>query len=170
MEEHRQRLQTCPEDAGLTLELDFISDVFSALATWDFNRSQMLELKMEHLVRNAYEGLVDVFVHLGLVDSEELSLDRQLQMVADRQSGKPSGRIQRFELLNIIHDHRFAKKAGGRAVGQEDQQSHYRRGQAGDWRNHFSPILATAFAERYGDLLIELGYESDHRWWQTADR
>ena len=174
LEEHRQQLQTCSEEAGLTLELDFIEDVFSALATWDLDRPQMMELKMEHLVRNAYEGLLDVFIHLGLVDSEEHSLDLQLQMAADRRSGNSSleshRRIQRFELLNIVHDHRFAKKAGGRSVGQEDQQSHYRRGQAGDWRNHFSDSLAAAFSERYGDLLVRLGYEQDDRWRDTTGR
>ncbi len=174
LEDHRRQLQTCSKEDGMTLELDFILDVFSALETWDFHRPQMLELKMENLVHNAYEGLVDVFIHLGLADPEEHSLDRQLQLGADRRAGSssPGGgqRLQRFEVLAIVHDHRFAKKADGRAVGQEDQRSHYRRGQAGDWRNHFSPTLAAAFAERYGDLLLRLGYERDERWWQSTSR
>lgn len=171
LEEHRQRLQTCSEEEGLTLELEFIEDVFSALAEWRYDRPEMLELKMENLVVNASEGIVDVFVHLGLVDPEELPLDRQLQRAADRGAGHLAAearRVERFELLSIVYDHRFAKKAGGRAVGQEDQKSHYRRGQAGDWRNHFTPPLAAAFAERYGDLLLRLEYEQDERWWQSA--
>lgn len=172
LEEHRLKLQECSEEDGLILELDFIEDVFSALAGWNYNQPEMLELKMERLVGNAYETLVDAFIHLGLVDREEHFLDRQLELAADRETGShsPAARrqIQRFELLNIVHDHRFAKKAGGRAVGQEDQRSHYRRGQAGDWRNHFTPNLTARFDRQYGDLLLELGYEQDERWWQST--
>ena len=173
LEQHRQKLKACSEEEGLSLELDFIEDVFSALAHWDYSRPQMLELKMEQLVRDSYGGLVEVFLHLGLVDPEELSLDEELRRIAARAraaaephlSEPPAARrLQRAELLHIIHGHRFSKKAGGRHVGQEDSRSHYRRGEAGDWRNHFTPSLAGAFRDRYGELLVRLGYESDDRW------
>lgn len=39
-----------------------------------------------------------------------------------------------------------------------------RKGQAGDWRNHFSPEQARLFKATAGDLLVELGYEADDNW------
>jgi hypothetical protein len=134
---------------------------------------------MEHLVRDSYDALIEVFLHLGLVDPEEVPLDEELQRIAERaravaepRSPAPAAarRLQRMELLHIIHGHRFAKKAGGRHVGQEDSRSHYRRGEAGDWRNHFSPELAAAFRDRYGELLLMLGYENDVCWARDLGR
>ena len=176
LEQHRQRLKDGSEEEGLNLELDFIEDVFSALARWNYQRPQMLELKMEDLVRDSYEGLIEVFLHLGLVDPEEVSLAEELQRIAARAKAAvepprttptPTRRLQRVELLHVIHSHRFSKKAGGRHVGQEDSRSHYRRGEAGDWRNHFTPSLAARFNERYGKLLLDLGYERDEGWLRT---
>ncbi|HEY7631084.1 MAG TPA: sulfotransferase [Thermoleophilaceae bacterium] len=39
------------------------------------------------------------------------------------------------------------------------------KGQAGGWRERFSLRDARAFARATGDLLVELGYASDRRWW-----
>ena len=51
-----------------------------------------------------------------------------------------------------------------RKLGQEDVQSHGRKGAPGDWKNHFSPTVRREFQERFGELLISSGYEKDHAW------
>lgn len=40
----------------------------------------------------------------------------------------------------------------------------YRKGIAGDWRNHFNDAHREAFDEVAGDILIELGYEDSRDW------
>lgn len=40
----------------------------------------------------------------------------------------------------------------------------FRKGQAGDWRNHFTDDHSEAFKEVAGDLLVRLGYEKDADW------
>lgn len=40
-----------------------------------------------------------------------------------------------------------------------------RKGQVGDWRNHFTLLSAALFARNAGSMLIEKGYETDRRWW-----
>lgn len=40
----------------------------------------------------------------------------------------------------------------------------FRKGQAGDWRNHFTEAHRHAFKEVAGDMLIKLGYERDMEW------
>lgn len=40
----------------------------------------------------------------------------------------------------------------------------FRKGQIGDWKNHFTEKHVSEFKKRYGNLLIELGYEFDLEW------
>jgi sulfotransferase 6B1 len=40
----------------------------------------------------------------------------------------------------------------------------FRKGEVGDWRNHFSEAHKKAFKEIAGDVLIDLGYERDFDW------
>ncbi len=67
-------------------------------------------------------------------------------------------------LLGIVYEQDFSKLSGGRQRGQVDPNSHYRSGVHGDWINHFSVEHLQLFKERYGDLLLQYGYESDPDW------
>jgi hypothetical protein len=40
----------------------------------------------------------------------------------------------------------------------------FRKGQPGNWREHFTAANKAVFKEQAGDLLIRLGYEKDHDW------
>jgi hypothetical protein len=40
----------------------------------------------------------------------------------------------------------------------------FRKGEIGDWKNHFTAEHRTAFHEVAGPLLVELGYEKDDAW------
>ena len=64
----------------------------------------------------------------------------------------------------IVERHNFARKAGGRDRGVEDRSNHYRKGVAGDWRNHFEPIHIDSFKRNYNALLLKLAYETDPHW------
>ncbi|MCH8824501.1 MAG: sulfotransferase domain-containing protein [Planctomycetes bacterium] len=59
------------------------------------------------------------------------------------------------------------KKQAGRSAGQEDRSAFLRKGQTGDWRNHFTKDAAKIFDKHCGDMLIQAGYESDHSWVDT---
>jgi hypothetical protein len=61
----------------------------------------------------------------------------------------------------VLERRSYRRLSGGRAKGQEDPSSHYRKGQAGDWRNHFTPELAARFDAAYGGLLARLGYAAE---------
>jgi hypothetical protein len=52
----------------------------------------------------------------------------------------------------------------GRKPGEGDPGSHFRRGVAGDWRNHFTPGHIEACKEICGSLLVEWGYEENQDW------
>jgi hypothetical protein len=52
----------------------------------------------------------------------------------------------------------------GRDPGQEDRKRFYRKGVAGDWKNHFTDEQKDVFKQLAGDMLIALGYEKDLSW------
>ena len=56
------------------------------------------------------------------------------------------------------------QKITGRSPGIEDRTSIFRKGIKGDWRNYFTSQTAQVFDHYAGDLLIELGYESNRKW------
>lgn len=67
-------------------------------------------------------------------------------------------------LVDAIVEGTTFEAISGRRVGEEDPASPLRKGIIGDWRNHFSEQNLKDFKARYGDLLIEFGYESDYDW------
>lgn len=67
-------------------------------------------------------------------------------------------------LTTIAERHSFSQLSGGRAPGQEDPHSHYRKGVAGDWREHFTPTVTRRFKELLNDVLLASGYETSANW------
>ena len=68
------------------------------------------------------------------------------------------------EIRRVVAHNSFERMSGGRPRGNEEVSSFFRKGVAGDWKNYISGSLAKEFDERFGDLLITTGYESDHNW------
>ncbi len=58
----------------------------------------------------------------------------------------------------------FKALSGGRAPGQEDRSHFFRKGVAGDWKNHFREEDRAIFKDEAGQGLIELGYEPNDQW------
>jgi hypothetical protein len=72
--------------------------------------------------------------------------------------------IDRRVFREAILECRFAKLSGGRMRGEEDPNSHTRKGVSGDWKVHFTPKVISEFKDRFGDLLIRSKYTDDNDW------
>ncbi len=68
------------------------------------------------------------------------------------------------ELKAIAERNSFKAMSGGRERGQESGASFQRKGQAGDWKNHFTPEIGAAYKRILGEFLIEFGYEGSTDW------
>ena len=174
--EHRERLQEASKEEGLLLEMEFSAGALMDMAEWDYARPEILEVKMERLTADPYSAFLDIFEHLGLLPAEEPAeagaLTRAwLGRLRNRLSSRPHlGSLRRpipvsaETLLGVVYAQRFAAQAKGRRAGEENTQSHYRKGIAGDWVNHFTPAHVDAFKDRFGDILQRLGYETGEDW------
>ena len=78
-----------------------------------------------------------------------------------------------FEFLDLPNDDGLIRDIlerssfrfyAGRERGQEDRKRFYRKGIAGDWKNHFGDDDKRIFKEIAGDLLVRLQYEKDLSW------
>jgi len=66
--------------------------------------------------------------------------------------------------INEVVEHFSFKRQTGRNQGEEDRTSFLRKGVSGDWKNCFSREAAELFDHYAGNMLLELGYESDNKW------
>lgn len=168
--DHRKRLQSCDLDAGLLLEIDFRAEQFAEMMSWPDEVPNLLRLRYEDLIADEYKAFVAVFRHLDLLDERHFDLKARaanmLHRFATRVGGRSLGRrgVPVERLLGIVWEHDFEKKSGGRRAGEEDVHSHFRKGQAGDWRRYFQPEHRRRFQERHASLLRKYGYERDDRW------
>jgi hypothetical protein len=173
---HRKALQNCSFEEGLLLEMEFSKKHFEEMRSWaGSNNPNILDLKMEELTAAPYHYLPKIFRFLGLVDEGELTPVKRLRYLRSKAVGKLEKRtslkmphaireLPMERLLGIIWENSFERLSGGRKPGQEDSGSHFRKGVAGDWENHFKPLHVREFKKRYNDIILQYGYESDPGW------
>jgi len=66
-------------------------------------------------------------------------------------------------LADIAWDKSIHKARQGAAKGRA-LDPHMRKGDPGDWENHFTDRVKECFKDEWGDLLIRLGYEKNNDW------
>ena len=109
-------------------------------------------------IRSRYEG------YLGWLEQPEVFCIRFEQLILDRKAalaqildylGMRGFRSQmgRDLEISILEKAIVPKKSGT-----------FRKGQAGNWREHFTEANKTFFKEQTGDLLTQLNYEHDTSW------
>ncbi len=174
---HRQALQGLDKTQGLHLELEFSAQFLTQMDGWDYGRADVLELQQETFTKDPYKGFLEVFRFLGVLDESHYNkvrwlpyLVRAVLNITNRRSGGlqplrcPMAQLPGERVLGAVWDHRFEKFTKGRTKGKEDVKSHYRKGEGGDWRNHFDARHVEAFKARWNGLLLRLGYETDPDW------
>ncbi len=178
LEEHRKKLKSMDQEEGLAEEILFRQKSFGHMSEWDYNQPNVLEIRFESFVDRTYETLLEVFLHLGLIDEEErpghfawlYGAMRDTLASLHKTLGTPvfsyraRRRLYATELLSLIWRHRFEARSKGRIKGQEDVKNHYRKGRSGDWRTYFTPELKLHFKSLYPGLIPDLGYENSDNW------
>ena len=168
---HRRQLQTVDQERGIYVVIDFLEGVLDDISTWNYTDPRVLEFKMEDLVIAPRAGLLQAFTFLGLVDEGRTGLAGEVtRVLSSLKRRRPwlipfrTVPLPSSALTDTVERNAFAVKTNGRVRGVESVGSHYRKGVAGDWVNHFSPGHKEYFKARHGELLVKLGYEIDQNW------
>lgn len=185
LEAHRAELQQLSKEDGLMREMEFSRPEFEEMMTWNYEQERVLELKMEELTAEPIEGFLRIMAFLEMLDEAEPTgaqkTTRSALMKMNRlnQKGRrfmpgrlplfpvPRLRLPRIapaDVRALVEKKNFSRLAGGRRRGQENVKSHYRKGTPGDWANHLNDAHRQCFKREFGDLLIQLGYETDGDW------
>ncbi len=156
-----------------------IRDLRDTLVSAYFHYTQHREDLMNVSKEDGFRILMDTFLH------RELELQRSWvqagvpvfhyeDMMADasgvwRKILDSVGLRVSETMLQAALDHAsFEKRSGGRKPGEEDAKSHYRKGTPGDWKNHLQGELLAVFKQKFGQGLIDTGYEETLDWASAA--
>jgi hypothetical protein len=174
---HRKELQGVDEEQGLLLEMACRAEQFADLGAWQYDDPRVLEWKMEALVADPgmhFRKLLEFWglawdARGGIAASLRPSANRLLAALEWRTPVKALPRwrtnaICARALDEALATHSFNRKSGGRSPGETYNSHHYRSGAQGDWRQHFSKQVTEVFKERFGALLVHLGYEQGLDW------
>jgi hypothetical protein len=181
---HRERLRALSKHDGLLAEMEFTAPFFEHMNRWDYGQDTVLELRMEDITADPVPHFVRIAHFLGLVDTNPAegvqAAARRLVMQSNRWNHRGRrfmpGRLPMFpvpktpldtlpeETIIDIVEKRTFERLTGRKKGQENRNTHLRKGVPGDWVNHFEPEHIRAFKDRYNDLLLKLGYVHTPDW------
>ncbi len=185
LEAHRERLVNASKEEGLFHEMDFSQPEFEEMLKWDYNQANVIEIRMEDLTAYPLEMFMKIGRFLEILDESDPgyfeSVSNTIQYKMNRLNVKgrrfmpgnlpmfPVPRRQRHRipptlLEKIIEMKSFKGMTGGRKKGQENVKNHFRKGVAGDWRNHLNEEHIAAFREKYNPVLLKLGYETSEDW------
>ncbi len=103
--------------------------------------------------------------NMSLVRYEDLHTDGEATVarIVAELSGEPADLDRAREAIKRFT---FGKQSTRR--GNLASTAYLRKGQAGDWINHFTPTAAELFDRACGDMLIKMGYERDHSWVESV--
>ena len=168
---HRLKLQQSDQETGLFHEIAFRKEQFDEMRSWKgFHGDNIMEVRMEDVTSNTYKSMLSIVGFLGLLSQEHYSFSKRLEFLFAKvlrkiefRFGVPLPRILHTlpaeRLLGIIWKNEFEKKAGGRKVGEENKDSHYRKGVPGDWKNYLTKDHIAMIKQLYNDVILQYGYE-----------
>ncbi|BCJ76878.1 hypothetical protein CS0771_64220 [Catellatospora sp. IY07-71] len=172
--EHRRVLSEVDVEAGLLAEIEFSGVFLDPMREWNYANPGVLELRMEDMVADPYAHWTRALTHLDLLAPGPFDRLRNAACawnLADRRSTPrvpalarrvlppvPLRRLPQAYVAGALARFSFERLSKGRRPGEEDVHSHYRRGVAGDWRNHLTEVHLKAITARYGDIVQQFGY------------
>ena len=109
------------------------------MRSWNVNDPRIFEFRYETLIADEEKTFRSLFEHYQF---SGVLLERAVDLAMS----------QSFQL------------AANRKPGDVQQQDHLRSGKPGEWRDVFGDDHKQKFKQSLGDLLVQMGYETDDNW------
>jgi hypothetical protein len=103
---------------------------------WDYRRENILEITLESLMNNYDQTFRLIFEHMRF---SELERDVGLEIASQHDLGRMSSKT--IEKMSHVSSPRITK-----------------------WKKYFGRRLKEVFIHKYGDILVNLGYETSNEW------
>jgi len=135
----RDKLGKLDIESGLIAVMDDFDDIAVILRSWASPRAES-----DNYFNTSYEKLTG---EDNIASWSELMKFLDIGLSSDR-------------LEALLNQYSFSAMSGGRGAGEEKKDHKYRKGQPGDWKNHFTPEVERQFIFRYGDIIRQFGSDS----------
>ncbi len=170
----RDKLNAVSMEEGMLEIFNFNKGFFNSIHTWNYGDENILELKYEDIINNPEEYLLRICdflfccdphtsIKFNVISIYNRILLRNRRFFYDHLKIK-SQKLPVNHIKNLNKKLSFKELSKGRNRGQENFNSHYRKGISGDWKHYITGNLKEMFKTQYGNLLIQLGYERDNSW------
>lgn len=150
----------------------FVSNYFSWRYSHETTNPVLADFRQRAETMSVEEGMLDLVELFAMGQQLQGWSDEMWQQVAQiryedlladfdttaRAMFGPSGLDLSDDLLETLRARTSFTKMARRDDGTEDVTSHFRKGKAGDWQNHFTDRLSEAFFAKHGWLGERLGY------------
>lgn len=134
---YQQTLNSLSQTDGITFEMNHYGAwTIGDISDWEFTHPNILEVKFEHLMNNFDSSFEQIFSHLALSSKQT----------------KTAITLAKKHDLNRKSDSQIAR------------MKHVSPGKPSKWREYFEPNHKALFKEKFGNILVELGYEKDMNW------
>lgn len=136
---YQQKLNGFGDDTSrYQFEMDSSSrKVIEAMGKWNYDLPNCFECKYENLLLDTEMTLFsDISLHLGFTEPE----------------------------LEECRKWFWQRSLFGGIAAKKEKMPHIRSGKSSQWRTAFSYQIAREFVNRFGDVLVRLGYEPDNSW------
>lgn len=154
----RRLLTRWGRDARLLRRLESALDL-------DARRGLFARFVEENLTRPWSEVVADSWQeHVRKWLERDVTIVRYEQALADPAATFGAAVDVDDERLRAAIERHDFERISGRPPGDEERTSFWRKGVAGDWRNHFDRESREIFDALAGETLIAAGYESDRGW------
>lgn len=134
---YQANLLNLSQHDGLLFEMKYYGSwTTENMLAWDYQQTNMLEMKFEDLMGNFDGSFEQIFEHFRF-SAEEIETN-----------------------LRIASGHDLGRKSAEEIA----QMAHVSTRKTSKWRDYFEPIHKDTFIDLFGDALITLGYEDDNDW------
>jgi hypothetical protein len=139
------------------------------ITPWHYSHKQVMQMSLsDYIDLFREEALTDFCKWVDLWDQNR-DRERSLLVRYEDLLDDPHGSLRRIldlyelpatdERINeMVEKNSFTRLSGGRERGEEVKSSFFRKGKAGDWKNHFTAEQAAAYEEVAGEWFERHGY------------